>query len=213
MNSLFYNLFDQQDMKQPNGSPFHNPNGAIQVAAQQAINMNALLSYAQDNNTVLNATATEKSTDTPLNKYAFNNDPMSFQGKETPALKQPQLMEASTKKKPIKALSAYNFFFKCEREKILHPECFHEEDYSDTKKAQLLQEHWHRDRTVKRRHRKTHGKIAFTTLSRMVSQRWKELNADKKSFYKDVAAKDLERYRRELKSSKMSSSVVTARSA
>jgi hypothetical protein len=32
----------------------------------------------------------------------------------------------------------------------------------------------------------------------MVSQRWKELDTEGKAFYKQVAAKDLERYRREL---------------
>jgi hypothetical protein len=57
---------------------------------------------------------------------------------------------------------------------------------------------WFRDRTKKRRHRKTHGKIAFTDLSRMVSKRWKELPEDKKAFYKQTAAKDLERYRHEI---------------
>jgi HMG (high mobility group) box len=57
---------------------------------------------------------------------------------------------------------------------------------------------WFRDRTKKRRHRKTHGKIAFTDLSRMVSKRWKELPEDKKAFYKHTAAKDLERYRQEI---------------
>lgn len=97
--------------------------------------------------------------------------------------------------KPVKALSAYNFFFRDERERILNGA---EEDYSEAKQQKLLTGHWFRDRSKKRRHRKTHGKIAFTTLSRMVSQRWKELAEERKNFYKEVAAKDLERYRREL---------------
>jgi hypothetical protein len=32
----------------------------------------------------------------------------------------------------------------------------------------------------------------------MVSKRWKELPEDKKAFYKQTAAKDLERYRQEI---------------
>ena len=61
-----------------------------------------------------------------------------------------------------------------------------------------MEAHWHRDRTLKRRHRKTHGKIAFTELSRVISQRWRELPEDTKAFYKLVAAEDLIRYHREM---------------
>ena len=71
------------------------------------------------------------------------------------------------------------------------------ETWSD-KKRTLLAGHWFRDRTVKRRHRKTHGKVSFTTLSKLISQRWRELSAEHKEFYRQIAQEDLERYQREL---------------
>lgn len=98
---------------------------------------------------------------------------------------------------PVRALSAYNFFFRDERDRIIQDGEVHEE-FNNEKQVKLLKAHWHRDRTKKRRHRKTHGKIAFTTLSKLISQRWKDLDDDKREFYRQVAAKDWERYQREL---------------
>lgn len=101
---------------------------------------------------------------------------------------------------PFRALSAYNFFFRDERDRIINGG---ENEFTAAKKQQLLAGHWFRDRTVKRRHRKTHGKIAFTTLSKQISQGWKDLTDDKKAFYREVAAEDLDRYQRELDQCKM----------
>lgn len=103
----------------------------------------------------------------------------------------------SKAQQPLRALSAYNFFFREERNRIVS-ECTGSYNCSDAKKKELLEAHWHRDRTQKRRHRKTHGKIAFTELSRVISQRWRELPEDTKAFYKMVAAEDLIRYHREM---------------
>ncbi|GKY96616.1 hypothetical protein MPSEU_000621200 [Mayamaea pseudoterrestris] len=96
---------------------------------------------------------------------------------------------------PLRALSAYNFFFRDERDRVLNGGS---QELDDTKASQLLHEHWGRDRTKKRRHRKTHGKIDFTTLSKLISSRWKELSEQDKEFYRQVAAKDWERYQKEL---------------
>ena len=49
----------------------------------------------------------------------------------------------------------------------------------------------------KRVHRKTHGKIKFTTLAQTVGRRWKELPEEKKQKYKDLAELDRERYKKE----------------
>jgi hypothetical protein len=49
----------------------------------------------------------------------------------------------------------------------------------------------------KRVHRKTHGKVAFTTLAQTVGRRWKELPEEAKKRYKDLAELDRERYKKE----------------
>jgi hypothetical protein len=101
--------------------------------------------------------------------------------------------------KPIlRALSPYNFFFRDERNRIVENNSQGPYDTSAEKKRALLAHHWHRDRSKKRRHRKTHGKIAFTELSNVVSRRWKELPNSTKDFYRNVAADDMVRYRKEI---------------
>jgi hypothetical protein len=107
---------------------------------------------------------------------------------------------------PLHALSAYNFFFRDERNRILenlqhdHHHCETEMymiEMSVEKQQQLLQDHWNRDRTTRRRHRKTHGKIDFKTLSRQIVTSWKRLPQEHKDFYKQVAIIDLQRYKRD----------------
>jgi len=96
---------------------------------------------------------------------------------------------------PLRPLSAYNFFFRDERDRLLNNT---EPDWSEAKQDQLLEQHWSTDRSKKRRHRKTHGKINFTNLSKLISKRWKELHMDHKEFYRQVAARDWKRYQTEL---------------
>jgi HMG (high mobility group) box len=108
---------------------------------------------------------------------------------------------------PIRALSAYNFFFRYERERILNSNPDDNDsnpDLSSEKQESLLKSHWNRDRTIKRRHRKSHGKISFAELSKRISQRWKELPEDQKNFFAEIAAKDWERYHREVEQQKRS---------
>lgn len=101
----------------------------------------------------------------------------------------------STDITPVRALSAYNWFFRDERDRILNGgDC----EWTRDKQTRLLASHWQQDRSKKRRHRKTHGKINFTTLSKLVSQRWKDLNDSQKQFYRQVATEDFQRYQREM---------------
>lgn len=102
---------------------------------------------------------------------------------------------------PIRALSAYNFFFRYERERILNSKENGDDfvlDVSQKHQEAMLKSHWTRDRTVKRRHRKSHGKISFSELSKKISRRWNELPEHQKNFFNEVAAKDWERYHREI---------------
>jgi hypothetical protein len=102
----------------------------------------------------------------------------------------PPLMHA-----PFRALSTYNFFFRDERDRILNGGPM---ELTPAKQHRLLQEHWCQDRTKKRRHRKTHGKIDFTTLSKLISKRWRDLPEDQRAFYRQVASLDWKRYQTEL---------------
>jgi HMG (high mobility group) box len=65
-------------------------------------------------------------------------------------------------------------------------------------KTRLLGMHLHKDRSKRRPHRKTHGRIGFTELSKIVGQRWKELPEERKQKYRIIAAADLERYQKEV---------------
>ncbi|KAL7464145.1 hypothetical protein ACHAXS_009351 [Conticribra weissflogii] len=49
----------------------------------------------------------------------------------------------------------------------------------------------------KRLHRRTHGKVAFTTLAQTVGKRWRELPEEKKKKYRELAEMDRARYRKE----------------
>ena len=118
---------------------------------------------------------------------------------------------------PIRPLSAYNFFFADEREKVLKEgqvqedskdtekqtevakeAAVEEEETFDDKKTRLLGQHLTKDRTKRRPHRKTHGKIGFTGLSKIVGKRWRLLPDERKQAYRDIAAADLERYQKEV---------------
>ena len=70
--------------------------------------------------------------------------------------------------------------------------------YTPEHQNELLNKHLNQDRTKKRRHRKTHGKISFSSLSKQVSKHWKELSEEIKDFYKELSAKDWVRYKREV---------------
>eukprot|EP00957_Ditylum_brightwellii_P050958 3864876-Ditylum_brightwellii.AAC.1 len=51
---------------------------------------------------------------------------------------------------------------------------------------------------TKRPHIKTHGKIDFTSLSRLVADKWKTLPPEERKVYDAMASEDLKRYRHEL---------------
>jgi hypothetical protein len=54
---------------------------------------------------------------------------------------------------------------------------------------------------AKKSHKKTHGKITFQVLSKLIGQRWRSISdADVKQYYFDLAKADMERYKRQMKS-------------
>jgi hypothetical protein len=136
----------------------------------------------------------------PCNAVSSNSTVVSVSSSDSQSFVPPLVLA------PLRALSAYNFFFRDERDRILHGGPM---ELTPAKQYRLLQEHWCQDRTKKRRHRKTHGKIDFTTLSKLISKRWKVLPEDQRAFYRQVTAMDWERYQTELSEQLHSSMVAT----
>jgi len=116
--------------------------------------------------------------------------------------------EDDGKPRLLKPLTAYNFFYRDERDNIVLASGDHVpppvSDFSDAKREKLLEDRWVRDPTKgKRKHRKTHGKMEFTQLSRVIAQRWKDLAEHGKDFYRNLARADWNRYQETLKKTQL----------
>ena len=86
--------------------------------------------------------------------------------------------EVELPEKPRRNLSAYNYFFKLERKKIL----------SDLPAP-----------SEEKQPRNSHGKIGFAKLARTIAAKWKSLDDEGRAPYIDLATDDKERYVREMK--------------
>lgn len=88
--------------------------------------------------------------------------------------------KATKDNKPKRPLSAYNIFFKEERNRILEriPD-------GDAKKSA----------STRKRKKRPHGKIGFESLAKTIGQRWRSLNKDELAIYKSKAQEDLQRYK------------------
>lgn len=100
------------------------------------------------------------------------------------------------KDKPKRPLSAYNFFFKEEREKIL--KIVLAED-PKTVENDPESEDYINDEMMERL-KKEGGKVSFEEMGKLIGQRWKNIDPDRLSKYSELAAEDTERYKKEMQS-------------
>ena len=107
------------------------------------------------------------------------------------------------KDKPKRPLSAYNLFFKDERQNILKA-IPNKEDEEEGKKEDEESKEGEDDKdeteeSKKRKRKKApHGKIGFENLAKIIGQRWQKLESDRVEHYKKLAAKDMKRYKEEM---------------
>lgn len=98
------------------------------------------------------------------------------------------------KDKPKRPLSAYNFFFKEEREKILKVVLAEDPSklQSDPEADDFL------DEKAILRLKKEGGKVSFEEMGKIIGQRWKNIDPDRLSTYSEMASEDTERYKTEM---------------
>jgi len=100
------------------------------------------------------------------------------------------------KDKPKRPLSAYNFFFKEEREKIL--KVVLSEDPSKVQ-TDPDAEDFLNEETIGRL-KKEGGKVSFEEMGKIIGQRWKNIDPDRLAKYSEMASEDTERYKTEMQS-------------
>lgn len=105
-------------------------------------------------------------------------------------------------------MSAYNLFFSEERERILKeinkdsddkvgddeddaPLIKEGDDDAGDEKPKAVERPLIPSQKKRRPHRKTHGKISFQQLARMVGERWKGLPDDERKYYQELAQEDM----------------------
>lgn len=111
-----------------------------------------------------------------------------------PPCKKARSHPKKNKDKPKRPLSAYNIFFKEERQRILDsiPESVVPPvDESSSSSSSD-------NKPKRKRAHKPHGKIGFEDLAKQIGERWKGLDSASVDYYRELADEDSARYRAEM---------------
>ena len=154
-----------------------------------------------------------EAVDVFMNSFDCENNPMA--SLPAPAVVATASTGSIPKKKPARPLPAYHMFLQLEREFIIQTidgedadKSIHDDkvylDYVPERYRQIkLSPDWYHGpgKRKKRKHRKLHGKIGPTELTRTISSRWAELgetNPEVKRFVQNLAKQQLMEYQREM---------------
>ena len=101
-------------------------------------------------------------------------------------------------------LSAYNLFFKVQRYLLINDK----PDVETIEEVHLICNEIHQlaskksdKKKRKRLHRKTHGKIGFSDLGKIIGRRWRNCNSDVKACFEKFAHEEKNRYYKSMKNS------------
>jgi HMG-box domain len=89
---------------------------------------------------------------------------------------------------PQRTLTAYSLFFQVERKRIIYDES--DRSYTHAEIIRTLEER--RRPKPRRKHRKSHGKVGFTELVKIISSKWRSLDKETKKFFECYAREESE---------------------
>lgn len=95
---------------------------------------------------------------------------------------------------PKRPLSAYNFFFKEEREKILKIVLAEDPDKVDNDP----ESEDHINQELLGRLKKDGGKVSFEEMGKLIGTRWKNIDPDRLARFSELATDDTDRYKKEM---------------
>ena len=116
---------------------------------------------------------------------------------EANSQQKPRRVRKKPKDKPKRPLSAYNIFFKEERQRILET-ITQASPSSSSDKDNIDKTEDSSSNNNRKRKKSPHGKIGFENLARTIGQRWQQLSEDQVEYYKTQAATDMSRYKAEM---------------